>query len=78
MPPFADQFPWKQKTILLREVAFVSGLELGVVCFFLWVPLCHLELSHHNDDVGLGDVSVIVQLLCVPALVRSSIYQISF
>ena len=76
MPPFADQFPWKQKTILLREVAFVSGLELGVV--FLWVPLCYLELSHHDDDVRLGDVSVIVHLLRVPALVRSSIYQLSF
>ena len=78
MPPFADQFPWKQKTILLREVAFVSGLELGVVCFFLPVCSLCLELSHHNDDVRLGDISVVVQLFCVPALVRSSIYQISF
>ena len=58
---------------------FSEKLPLSQVSsFFLWVPLCYLELSHHDDDVRLGDVSVIVHLLRVPALVISSIYQLSF
>ena len=69
-------FPGSKKRYFSEKLPLsqVSSREL----FFLWVPLCFLELSHHNDDVGLGDVSVIVHLLRVPALVISSIYQLSF
>ena len=62
--------------MLLLRFFFPEEVELTlsdplILLVFVFCPLdSHprpaLELSHHNDDVGLGDVTIILRMLWVP------------